>query len=384
MRWTRETIATRRSPRAIGTLFALAVVALSPARDAGAMPRLTARAAIVMDAASGDVIWERNSDEPLPPASTTKVLTAILALESGRLDDRLTVSEFAADTAPSKINLHPGQRMRLHDLVYAVLLNSANDAAEVVAEGLGGSQAAFAARMNEKARAIGATHAHFANPHGLTAYGHVVSARDLAVIFRYGLRVPLFREILETRRVDVPLEGAGIHLVSLHSHNRLLTGYAYPVIGKTGYTRPARRCFVGAATHDNREIIIALLGASDLWGDARRLFAYGFGAPDRPSVVMAGILPIPSVLARRSVPPPQEDDEAAEARAAARFAVQLGPYATRRSAAAVRARLARRGYTAMLTGRALRLGSFSTEGRARRLAVRLRLTGYRPIVVAFN
>jgi len=348
------------------------------------MPRLTARAAIVMDAASGDVIWERNSDEPLPPASTTKVLTAILALESGRLDDRLTVSEFAADTAPSKINLHPGQRMRLHDLVYAVLLNSANDAAEVVAEGLGGSQAAFAARMNEKARAIGATHAHFANPHGLTAYGHVVSARDLAVIFRYGLRVPLFREILETRRVDVPLEGAGIHLVSLHSHNRLLTGYAYPVIGKTGYTRPARRCFVGAATHDNREIIIALLGASDLWGDARRLFAYGFGAPDRPSVVMAGILPIPSVLARRSVPPPPEDDEAAEARAAARFAVQLGPYATRRSAAAVRARLARRGYTAMLTGRALRLGSFSTEGRARRLAVRLRLTGYRPIVVAFN
>ena len=374
MRWTRETIATRRSPRAIGALFALAVVALSPARDAGAMPRLTARAAVVMDASSGDVIWERNSDEPLPPASTTKVLTAILALESGRLDDRLTVSEF----------LHPGQRMRLHDLVYAVLLNSANDAAEVVAEGLGGSQAAFAARMNEKARAIGATHAHFANPHGLTAYGHVVSARDLAVIFRYGLRVPLFREILETRRVDVPLEGAGIHLVSLHSHNRLLTGYAYPVIGKTGYTRPARRCFVGAATHDNREIIIALLGASDLWGDARRLFAYGFGAPDRPSVVMAGILPIPSVLARRSVPPPQEDDEAAEARAAARFAVQLGPYATRRSAAAVRARLARRGYTAMLTGRALRLGSFSTEGRARRLAVRLRLTGYRPIVVAFN
>jgi len=99
---------------------------------------------------------------------------------------------------------------------------------------------------------------------------------------------------------------------------------------------------------------------------------------------MAGILPIPSVLARRSVPPPPEDEEAAEARAAARFAVQLGPYATRRSAAAVRARLARRGYTAMLTGRALRLGSFSSEGRARRLAVRLRLTGYRPIVVAFN
>src|SRR5207253_1845942 len=110
-------------------------------------------------------------------------------------------------------------------------------------------------------------------------------------------------------------------------------------------------------------------------------FAYGFGAAaERPAVVMAGMLPMPSVLARRAAP--EEDDDAAEARAVSRFAVQLGPYATRRSAQAVRARLARRGYTAMLTGRTLRLGSFSSEGRARRLAGRLRLTGYRPIVVA--
>src|SRR5207249_685742 len=216
------------------------------AGQAGAAPRLTARAALVMDAASGETIWARNADDPLPPASTTKILTAILALESGRLDERFAVSEFAADTAPSKINLRPGQRMQLRDLVYAVLLNSANDAAAVVAEGLAGSP-------------------------------------------------------------------------------------------------PARRCFVGAATHDGREIIIALLGASDLWGDAKRLFAYGFGsAAERPSVVMAGMLPMPSVLARRAAP--EEDDETPEARAASRFAVQLGPYPTRRSARAVRARLARRGY----------------------------------------
>ena len=375
----RQAIGSGRAPGGVTALVVLAGLAFAPGR-AGAAPRLTARAALVMDAASGETIWARNADDPLPPASTTKILTAILALESGRLDERFAVSEFAADTAPSKINLRPGQRMQLRDLVYAVLLNSANDAAEVVAEGLAGSQAAFAARMNEKARAIGATHTHFANPHGLTASGHVASARDLALIFRYGMRLPLFREMLETRRVEVPLEGTGIHLVSLHSHNRLLTGYSYPVIGKTGYSRPARRCFVGAATHDGREIIIALLGASDLWGDARRLFAYGFGAAaERPSVVMAGMLPMPSVLARRAAP--EEDDDAAEARAVSRFAVQLGPYPTRRSARAVRARLARRGYTAMLTGRTLRLGSFSSEGRARRLAGRLRLTGYRPIVV---
>src|SRR5437016_1404491 len=242
------------------------------ARAAG--PMITARAAAVVDAATGEVIWERNGSTPLPPASTTKVLTSILALESGRLDESFRVSGNAADTAPSKINLRPGQRMRLKNLLYAVLLNSANDAAEVVAEGLAGSDEVFAAHMTARARELGAGTAHFANPHGLTAPGHEASARDLALIFRHGLDVPLFREILETRSVQVPLESHHIQWVALHSHNRLLSGYAYPVIGKPGCTRPARRCFVGAASHGDRELIIALLGARDLWSDARRLFAY--------------------------------------------------------------------------------------------------------------
>jgi D-alanyl-D-alanine carboxypeptidase len=278
--------------------------------------------------------------------------------------------------------------MRLRNLLYAVLLNSANDAAVVVAEGLDGSQAAFATHMNERARALGAHASHFANPHGLTAPGHVSSAYDLALFFRHGLRMPLFREMLETRSVEVPFDSGGIQMVALHSHNRLLTGYAYPVIGKTGYTRPARRCFVGAATHDNREIIIALLGATDLWGDAKRMFGWGFGvAAEHPhEVIAAGILPMPHVLARRTALGSQTDEalspESAREAAASLYAVQLGPYATRRAAQATRARLARRGYTAMLAGRTLKLGSFSNETRARRLAGRLRLTGYRPVVVA--
>ena len=120
------------------------------------------------------------------------------------------MSEFAADTAPSKINLRAGQRMRLKNLVYALLLNSANDAAEVIAEGLAGTQADFADRMNARARELGAISAHFANPHGLTSYGHVASAHDLAVIFRQGLQLPLFREILETKSVQVPLEASRV------------------------------------------------------------------------------------------------------------------------------------------------------------------------------
>jgi D-alanyl-D-alanine carboxypeptidase (penicillin-binding protein 5/6) len=357
-----------------------------------------ARSAIVMDATTGEALFEKNADDALPPASTTKVLTAIVALESGRLDDAFRVSAYASETSPSKIGLRPGQRMELRHLLYAVLLNSANDAATVVAEGLAGSEEVFAARMTARARQLGAMNSRFANAHGLTAPDHVSSARDLAVIFRHGLGIPLFREILSTRSVQVPIEGGGVRQVSLRSHNRLLTGYTYPVIGKTGYTRAARRCFVGAATHDNREIIIALMGSSDLWGDAKRLFAYGFGAPDdKPTVVMAGMLPSLDRLQRAATRERLRREAAARAAAeraaegdddepsdAARFAVQLGPYASRKTAATTRSRLARRGYSAVPAGRALRVGSFSSRSRAERLAARLRGSGYNPTVVALR
>jgi D-alanyl-D-alanine carboxypeptidase len=294
------------------------------------------------------------------------------------------VSADAAETAPSKINLRPGQRMRLKNLLYAVLLNSANDAAAVVAEGLGGSEDAFAERMTARAHEIGATTAHFVNPHGLTAPGHVASAHDLAVLFRHGLGLPLFREILETRSVQVPVESSGVQWVSLHSHNRLLSGYTYLVIGKTGYTRPAGRCFVGAATHDGREVIIALLGSRDLWTDAKRLFAHAFGgAPERPQVVMAGMVPLPSFGRRHEAKPaaPEGDDEASTDPRIARYAVRIGPFRTRAAALQTRSRLARRGYTAVLAGRSLRVGSFSSVSTAERMATRLRQTGYRPVVV---
>ena len=361
-----------------GMLLALSLAAVPPVGAAGS-PSLSARAAIIMDANTGDVLWERNASQPLPPASTTKVLTAILALESGHLDDTFRVSPAAAETAPSRINLRSGQRMRLKNLVYALLLNSANDAAVVIAEGLGGSEEAFAEQMNARARDLGATTARFANPHGLTAYGHLASARDLAVIFRHGLRLPLFREILETRSVQVPVEASGVQWVSLRSHNRLLSGYTYLVIGKTGFTRAARRCFVGAASHDGRELIVALLGSRDLWSDTKRLFSYGFGsAPDRPSVVMAGLVPFPSLSEAEPAKPEVAEGDDVEV---PRYAVRLGPYSTRRAALTTRARLARRGYTAVVAGRTLRIGSFSTVSRAGRVAGRLKQSGYRPIVV---
>jgi D-alanyl-D-alanine carboxypeptidase len=376
--------------------------AVLASRVDAAEPSVTARAAIIVDASTGETLWERNADAQLPPASTTKILTAILAIESGRLDDWVTTSPDAAETAPSKIGLRAGDRMALGDLLYAVLLNSANDAASVVAEGLAGSENEFAIHMNAKARAIGAQGSHFVNPHGLTAAGHVSTARDLAKIFRYGLKLSQFREILETPRIKVPVKSSRMTTVSLHSHNRLLTGWEHRVIGKTGYTRPAGRCFVGAASADGREVVIALLGSSDLWGDARRLFSHAFGEPsERPVVQMAS-----SRRRGSRVPQITEGDEdtaeqfkrgnvhvasvdrrstrgatATSRPSTDRYTVRLGPYQTRREAESAKSRLAKRGYRARVVGQALMLGEFSSRNGADRLAKGLKSKGYRPTIV---
>jgi D-alanyl-D-alanine carboxypeptidase len=380
--------------------------ALVVSRAGAADPNVTAKAAVIVDAASGELLWEKNAHLAVPPASTTKILTAILAIESGRLDDSVGVSARAAETAPSKIGLRPGDRMAVGDLLYAVLLNSANDAASVVAEGLAGSETAFAARMNAKARAIGARDSHFVNPHGLTEDGHVSSAADLAALFRYGLSLREFREILETPRIKVPVESRRISSVTLHSHNRLLSGWEHRVIGKTGYTRPAGRCFVGAATSGGREVIIALLGATDLWGDARRLFEHAFGeSTNEPAVQMAAVSRRNS--GRRPIITTEGDEDLNErfrsgqvhmasvdrkgthtvstgtrSVSAETLSVRLGPYAKRREAESARDRLARQGYRGRVVGQVVLLGQFSSRSSADKLAKGLRAKGYRPTIVA--
>jgi len=269
--------------RQTGTAWLWAVVAFALVAhpvEAARSPRITAKSAVVMDARTGELLWSRAADKQLPPASTTKVMTAILALESGKLRERVPASRAACRTEPSKLHLKPGQQLVLEDLVYAILLNSANDAASVIAEELGGSVPGFGRQMTAKSRAIGARHTQFKNPHGLTQQGHYSTARDQATIFRYALGVPRFRKVLTTKSLVV--EGARPYRrISLRSHNRLLRGYRVPVLGKTGYTRAAKKCFVASARDGDREIIIAFLGSTDLWGDARRLLEFGFGL--RPS-----------------------------------------------------------------------------------------------------
>jgi D-alanyl-D-alanine carboxypeptidase len=203
-------------------------------------------------------------------------MTAVLALESGRLNDSVVVSRSAARTSPTKLHLQPGDRARLRDLTYAILLKSANDASVAVAEAIGGSVRGFAARMNRRAAELGARNTRFVNPNGLPAGRHHSTASDLAQIFRHALHVPGFRDIAGSSRSRVRTWRRNRRRsVLVRNGNRLLSGYRVPVLGKTGYTRAAKRCFVGAAHANGKEIVIALLGSTDLWGDARKLLDFG-------------------------------------------------------------------------------------------------------------
>jgi D-alanyl-D-alanine carboxypeptidase (penicillin-binding protein 5/6) len=243
---------------------------------------LTAKAALLMDAATGRILFQKEADLRLPPASTTKVMTAILALESGRkLSDNLTVSKDATRVPPSKLYLRPGQTMPIEELLYAIMLASANDASVVLAEGIGGSVERYTDLMTKKAHSLGATNSHFTNPHGLTAPDHYSTARDLATIFRYAMKIPLFREIVHTKfssvnSLAVIKKKVVPRRISVRNHNRLLWDYEGALGGKTGYTHAAQRCYVGAVQRDGATLIVAILGATNMWSDAKHLLAYGF------------------------------------------------------------------------------------------------------------
>ena len=235
-----------------------------------------------MDASTGRILYQKEADLRLPPASTTKVMTAIVTLESGhKLDESLTVSKDATRMPATKLYLRAGQRMTIEELLYGIMLASANDASVVLAEGISGSVESFAELMTKKAHEIGATNSNFTNPHGLTAPDHYSTVRDLAILFRYAMRNPLFREIVQTkfssvsstavvRRKTVPRR------ISVRNHNRLLWDFDGALGGKTGYTVAAQKCFVGEVQRNGVTLIVSILGARDQWGDTKRLLAYGF------------------------------------------------------------------------------------------------------------
>jgi D-alanyl-D-alanine carboxypeptidase len=360
----------------VGFLF---IFSLTPAYAAvsSSGPAVTARSAILIDRETGEVLWERSPDLPLPPASTTKIVTALLALQSGRLDDSLSVTPEAAQAPPSKISLRPGWKMRVRDLTYAVLLNSANDASVVIAQGLAGSVSGFAERMNAEARQLGARNTHFVNPNGLPAANHYSTARDLATIFGHALENPLFNTIVHTKTAAVwPSEGS-TRRIALRSHNRLLGNYRIEVVGKTGWTIAARKCFVGAARADGREVTFAVLGSNDLWGDLRRLLAFGFGGAAHP----APAVPEVQTAALTTDDAAGDNDSALNTPQRARkYSVQLATFPHLRGATNLKKKVSRHGYPARVEqvrqgGRHLyrvSIGTYSDRREAQRVASRLR------------
>lgn len=242
-----------------------------------APPPLHAEAAILLDAKTGQVLYEKNSRSQKAPASTTKIMTAILAIESGKLDEETVISRRAAATPGSSMHLYAGQKISLRELLTGLLLRSGNDAAVAIAEHLSGSVPEFSRRMNEKAAAIGAVNSHFVNPHGLTHPDHYVTAYDLAIITRYALTNPIFAELVRTKETQIDwIDQRGRESDQLlHNTNRLLWMLAEADGVKTGTTGAAGPCLVASATRGNQKLIAVILHDHSRWQDAASLLRYG-------------------------------------------------------------------------------------------------------------
>ncbi|MDX2165638.1 MAG: D-alanyl-D-alanine carboxypeptidase [Deltaproteobacteria bacterium] len=267
----------RRTAALRALMLLAAMLVASAGRASDELYQLTAKAAILVDAQTGSIYFARNATTPLPPASTTKIVTALIALRETAPDELMRVSAQAAAMPASKAYLRTGSIYTSRDLLYALMLRSANDASVVIAEHIGGSVPGFARMMNETARAAGATDSNFITPNGLPMPGHVTTARDLALIFRQALRQPGLRNVLSTRTQTIEPVSGGPRRIALRSTNKMLWRDDLTVIGKTGWTREAKRCFVGAASYQGREVILAVLGSRDLWGDVELLARTGLG-----------------------------------------------------------------------------------------------------------
>ncbi|MBI5167305.1 MAG: D-alanyl-D-alanine carboxypeptidase [candidate division NC10 bacterium] len=240
-------------------------------------PQLQASSAILMDKETGQVLYEKDARERRPPASTTKILTALLVLERGKLGDRVRVSAKAASIGGLSLGLKKGQRILLKDLVTGMLLKSANDAALAAAEHVAGSEEAFVDMMNARVRAWGLKDTYFVNSHGLHNPDHYSTAYDLAVIARRALENPAFSRLVRSREATVAIGTRRRGRVRvLKNYNRLLNGFEGADGIKTGYTKEAGRTLVASASRGGRQLIAVLLNDPSRWMDAAALLEYGF------------------------------------------------------------------------------------------------------------
>lgn len=238
-------------------------------------PPVHASASVLIESKSGAVLFAKNEDQRRAPASTTKMMTTIVALEKGNLNQIVKVSRRAAGTPGSSIWLRTGDRISLRELLKGMMLQSGNDGSMAIAEGISGSMESFVDLMNRKAKELGALNTNFRNPHGLRAPSHYTTALDLALIARYGLAKPQFAGLVKQKTAIIKWTEQSREL-GVTNTNRLLWGLEGADGVKTGTTNEAGHCLVASATRDGKQLIAVVLNSQNRWEDCGRLLEYGF------------------------------------------------------------------------------------------------------------
>lgn len=237
-------------------------------------PQVQASAAVLIDVSTGEIIFAKNAHERRAPASTTKIMTALLAVERGQLQDIVSVSSRAAAVGEASLHLDPGDNLTIKELLHGALLKSGNDACVALAEAVCSSEEEFVNLMNLKARVLGAENTSFYNTNGLPHKEHLTTAHDLALIARYAMSKQDFAEIVGKRNYTMHWIKPKRSL-QLKNTNSLLHSYEWITGVKTGTTDKAGKCLVASGRNENREMIAVVLNSADRFGEAKRLLEYG-------------------------------------------------------------------------------------------------------------
>lgn len=262
--------------------------------SAAGTPQVSAVSAVLINADTGSVLYEKNAYEQRAMASTTKIMTALLTAEAGDLDRKFAVDSYAINVEGTSMGLREGDIVTRRALLYGMLLPSGNDAANAAAVSVSGSMQAFAELMNKKAKELGLNNTHFVNPSGLDADGHYTTAYDLAMLTAEALSNPVFADIC--RCADARVEfGNPPYLRSLANSNKMLWQYEGCIGVKTGFTDNARRCLVSAAERDGVRLIAVTLNAPDDWNDHRAMLDYGFMQVKPTEIVLPAPIVVPVV-----------------------------------------------------------------------------------------
>ncbi len=255
---------------------------------------INASAALLIDNRTNKILYSKNENEKLFPASTTKIITAILVIENYSLDEKVTASSDAIMNIPqgyATANIQVGEELTIKQLLDMLLVHSANDAANVLAEYAGGSISSFVAMMNTKINELGLTSTHFTNPYGLQDDNHFSTAHDLAVIMQYCLKNNTFKQLSGQASCAIPATNKSAPRKYASTNELLIAGninYSpYVISGKTGFTSKAGGCLVSMAYHNDLELISVILNSNDRFGDTRKLYNYGYDNYSLKNIVNA-------------------------------------------------------------------------------------------------